>query len=248
VQNEVDTEQNSRMPACVWPQSYEAAFVLTHLGPLLERHGVRTKVWLIDHNYDMWGRALALLGTPGLRRYADAIAWHGYAGEPAWMSKVHDAFPDTPMYWTEGGPAYNAPHYALDWHQWGSRFAEIFRNWNRSITAWNLALDENGRPNIGPFDCGGVVTIHSKSGDVARSGQYWALAHYSRHVRRGARRVESSGEIARVAHVAFANPDGGRVLVVSNRGPATTIEVRVGQATAQAPLPARSLTTLTWAR
>src|ERR1700730_14219583 len=34
VQNEVDTDQDGRMPACLWPQEYEIKFVKDHLGPL----------------------------------------------------------------------------------------------------------------------------------------------------------------------------------------------------------------------
>jgi glucosylceramidase len=30
-QNEVDTDQDGRMPACIWPQEYEIQFVRDHL-------------------------------------------------------------------------------------------------------------------------------------------------------------------------------------------------------------------------
>ena len=58
VQNEVDTEQDGRMPACAWPQEYEADFLRQDLGPLFERSGLKTRIWIIDHNYNLWGRAL----------------------------------------------------------------------------------------------------------------------------------------------------------------------------------------------
>ena len=35
-QNEVDTDQDSRMPACLWGQEYEIEFVRDHLGPTVE--------------------------------------------------------------------------------------------------------------------------------------------------------------------------------------------------------------------
>src|SRR5581483_6874808 len=54
VQNEVDTDQDGRMPACTWPMEYEADFVRGHLGPAFERAGVKTKIWIIDHNYNLW--------------------------------------------------------------------------------------------------------------------------------------------------------------------------------------------------
>src|SRR6202007_517109 len=38
-QNEVDTDQDGRMPACIWGQEYEIAFVKKHLGPALKESG-----------------------------------------------------------------------------------------------------------------------------------------------------------------------------------------------------------------
>ena len=58
VQNEVDTDQDGRMPACAWPQEYEIGFVKDHLGPALQRSGLATKIWILDHNYNLWGRAI----------------------------------------------------------------------------------------------------------------------------------------------------------------------------------------------
>lgn len=247
VQNEVDTDQDARMPACIWPQEYEIDFVRDHLGPLLEQRGLSTKVWVLDHNYNLWGRAVAELDDPGLRKYCNAIAWHGYVGTPEMMTRTHEAHPDAEMYWTEGGPDYTSPDYLTDWAKWGETFTAALRNWCRSITGWNLALDEQGRPNIGPFSCGGLVTIHSQTREITRSGQYWGLAHFSRALRRGARRFDSHGTLTGVSHVAFANPDGSRVLVVTNsESTAQNATVRFGALQADIDLPLRSITTCVW--
>jgi glucosylceramidase len=163
------------------------------------------------------------------------------------MTHVHDAYPDKHAYWTEGGPDITDPKYPTEWSKWSSQFAGIMRNWARCIIAWNLALDERGKPNIGPFPCGGVVTIDRRTKAVTRSGQYWALAHYSRHVRRGARVVESIGGPRGVDHVAFENPDGSRVLVLTNAGAAATdARIVLGESSARVALPADSVTTLVW--
>ena len=245
-QNEVDTDQDGRMPACIWPQEYEIEFVRDHLGPLLESSGVPTKIWVLDHNYNLWGRAVCTLADPKLRNYAKAIAWHGYYGTADMMSKVHDAYPEVEMHWTEGGPDYSDTGYLTDWCKWAGTFSDILANWCRSITAWNLALDEHGRPNIGPFSCGGVVTIHSQSREITRSGQYWAFAHYSRAIRRGARRFQSQSAAPDVKHVALENPDGKKVLILTNPGPSRTLELRLANMAASAPLKTNSVTTLVW--
>src|SRR5215469_6556270 len=246
IQNEVDTDQDGRMPACIWPQEYEADFLREDLGPLLESGGMQTRICLIDHNYNLWGRAIAELETPGLRKYADAIAWHGYLGKPEWIDRVHDVFPDAAMYWTEGGPDITDPNYAKDWSQWSHTFTGILRNWCRSITAWNFALDEHGRPNVGPFSCGGLVTIHSQNKAISYSGQFWALAHYSRFIERGAVRFDSQGAAPDLTHAGFENLDGRRILVLTNSGVARTCELRDGERAATVPLASNSVTTVQW--
>ena len=246
VQNEVDTDQDGRMPACIWPQEYEVDFVASHLGPALEKAGVKTKIWLIDHNYNLWGRAMGELESPGLRKYANAIAWHGYVGQPEWMSRVREVYPDVEMYWTEGGPDYTSSTYATEWSDWGKTFSGILHNGCRSITAWNVALDERGRPNIGPFSCGGMVTIHSQTREITRSGQYWAFAHFSRNIQRGARRFESSASLPGVEHVAFENPDGRKVLILTNPGDATTVTLKLADKITNVSLAKSSLNSLLW--
>jgi len=246
VQNEVDTDQDARMPACIWPQEYEIEFVRDHLGPLLERSAINTKIWILDHNFNLWGRATCELDDPGVRRYSNAVAWHGYVGTAEMITKVHDAHPDAEMYWTEGGPDITSHDYETDWAKWGETFTVVLRNWCRAITAWNLALDEHGNPNIGPFPCGGVVTVNSGTKEITRSGQYWALAHFSRGVQRGARRFDSAGTLPGVSHVAFENPDGTKVAVVTNRGSARKASLRIGSLKADVTLPADSLSTFAW--
>jgi glucosylceramidase len=245
-QNEVDTDQDGRMPACLWGQEYEIEFVRDHLGPLLESSGQQTKIWILDHNYNLWGRVLDSLEDDKLRKYVNAVAWHGYYGTPDMMTKVHDVYPQVEMHWTEGGPDYTNPDYLTDWCKWAGTYSTVLRNWCRSITAWNLALDELGRPNIGPFPCGGVVTINSQSREITRSGQYWAFAHYSRVVRRGARRFDSQSSTADLRHVALENPDGQQVLVLANTGLARTIDLRLADMAVSVVLKENSVTTLAW--
>jgi glucosylceramidase len=245
-QNEVDTDQDGRMPACTWAQEYEIAFVRDYLGPLLRQSGMEAKIWILDHNYNLWGRAVDMLGDEKLRDYCSSVAWHGYAGTADMMTKVQDAYPEIEMYWTEGGPHFPDPNLGTDWCKWGGTFSDILRNWCRSITAWNLALDEKGQPNIGPMACAGTVTINSQTKEVTRSGQYWAFAHYSKLMRRGARRIASESAAADLQHVAVENSDGQRVLVVTNAGAARTVELRLGNMTAQIPLRENSMTTLAW--
>src|SRR5208337_1560108 len=116
VQNEVDTDQGGRMPACLWGQEDETRFIAEHLGPRLAERNIKTKIWILDHNYDLWGRALSELANANASRYVDGVAWHGYAGQPCSMTLVHKAHPDKHMCWTEGGPEdIHDAHYQTNW-------------------------------------------------------------------------------------------------------------------------------------
>ncbi len=246
VQNEVDTDQDGTMPACAWPQDYEADFVTMHLGPLFQRAGVKTKIWILDHNYNLWGRAIAQLETPDVRKYIDGIAWHGYQGEPEWIERVRDEFPDAAMYWTEGGPDYQSPDYATEWARWGVTFCRILRSSCRSITVWTLLSDEHGRPYVGSgaSGVGGAMLLNSKTKELSYSGMFWSLRHFSQFVRRGANRVASESSNKNLEHCAFANPDGSLTMVIPNAGGQSSCQIQLADRVAHLSLSASSVTTL----
>jgi glucosylceramidase len=246
VQNEVDTDQDGRMPAALWGQEYETEFVKRYLGPALGDAGLDTKIWILDHNYNLWGRAMDELSDPDVSKYVDGVAWHGYAGKPEAMSRVREAFPEKNCYWTEGGPDITDPNYTTDWVKWSRNFSGILRNWARCIVAWNALLDESGRPNIGPFHCGGLVTLNSTSQQLTRSGQYWALAHYSKVITRGARMLASHGDLPGIDHVAFQNPDGTRGVIVTNAGQQNQLRLDWKGQALELALEPDSITTLLW--
>ena len=90
-QNEVDTDQDGRMPACIWPQEYEIEFVRA-LGPALEQNKLATKIWILDHNYNLWGRAVCELEDPTLRKYCNDVAWHAVSVFDSPSQHVRDRF------------------------------------------------------------------------------------------------------------------------------------------------------------
>jgi glucosylceramidase len=178
------------------------------------------------------------------------------------MSTVHEAYPQFAAYWTEGGPDISDPNYRTDWCKWARTFSENLNNWASGITVWNLALNEKGKPNIGPFPCGGLVTINSRDNALTLSGQYKALSHFSRFIESGAVRVDSrvesgtdseankdaSRSMSKVNLNALAclNNDGSKVLVLTNSGAACKVTIREGTRSCSVALPANSLETLVW--
>ena len=272
VQNEVDTTVDGRYAACQWSQEDEILFVGKYLGPLFRKAGISTKIWVLDHNFTLWGRAIAELSDPKANEFIDGIAWHGYAGEPSAIAQVHNAFPQKHAYFTEGGPQREPrpegapfPDPMTAWSRWAEWANSVIGNWSRSITMWNLALDENSTPYIGrreegdvvpgaPVGGRGVITIDSKTREITRSGRFWALAHYTKHVRRGAKVFRTNGIADRpaqttkdsVSHAGFRNPDGSYVVVLANRGGERQVQLVRGSSTLDVELPADSVHTLQW--
>jgi glucosylceramidase len=263
VNNEVDTDQDGTFPATLWGQEYEMDFVKDHLGPALEQASPDTKIWVLDHNYDLWGRAVDELSDPDVSKYVDGVAWHSYAGTPDAMSRVHDMFPQKHMYFTEGGPTRPSlaevehheaalPDYGTDWSRWSSAYTDMLRNWARCICVWNLLLDENGRPDIRipprPPRRRGLVSMDTKSAQITRSGSYYAFPHYSKTIQRGAHIFASTGELPGIAHVAAENADGSRVLVVTNGDSAheQRAQCTLASHALNLVLPPDSITSLVW--
>jgi glucosylceramidase len=265
VNNEVDTDQDGHFPATLWGQEYESDFVKDHLGPALEHASLDTKIWILDHNYDLWGRAVDQLSNPEVFKYVDGVAWHSYAGTPDAISRVHDMFPTKHMYFTEGGPTSRPfregelrtpplrSEHATSWARWSNAFTDMLRNWARCICVWNLLLDENGRPDITipPRPVGmiaGLVTLDSKSQQLSYSGNYYAFPHYSKLIQRGAHIFASSGEVPGVNHVAAENADGSRVLVFTNNDNDNEqkVQCKLGSRTLSVALPPDSITSLVW--
>lgn len=227
-----------------------AVFIGSFLGPELAGSNPGTRIFDWDHNWDEPGSPAAVLADPLARKYVDGVAWHCYAGDHRVMGALHDAHPDKDTWFTEcsGG------EWAKGWRENLDFFGRILvigatRNWARGVLFWNLALDHDYGPHLGGCgDCRGVVTIDSTTGAVTRNVEYYALAHASRFVLPGARRLASDSGFAGLDNVAFANPDGSTALVVFNSAKELrTFSVRVaGRRSFAYTLPGSSIATFTW--
>jgi glucosylceramidase len=218
VQNE--PAANQTWESCLYTPEEERDFVRDHLGPALERAGCGGVHLLVcDHNRDiLYQRSSTVYLDPAAARYVWGAALHWYVSEDfSQSSRVHDAFPDKVILFTEGCVEQGAKPGA--WGP-GERYAHNmigdFRNWVCGWMDWNIALDARGGPNhVGNF-CDAPVLVDVKTGSVAYQNSFYYIAQFSRFVQTGARRIVSAGGPAALESVAFANPDGTVVAVVMN--------------------------------
>lgn len=248
LQNEPHFEPGD-YPGMRMPPRTRADVVGRHLGPLLKARGLKTQILEWDHNWDEPWSPLSMLSDATARQYVSGVAWHCYAGDVSAQSQVAQHFPELDVWFTECSGGEWKPQWAetLPWMMRNLIIGST-RHGARGVLMWNLALDPAHGPHLGGCkDCRGVVTIDPKDGSVTRNIEYYAFGHASRFVRQGARRVDSTGDVKGLDHVAFTNPDGSTALIVSNSAAAPL------RFTVQAPgqrfsyeLPASAVVTFTW--
>lgn len=140
---------------------------------------------------------------------------------------IKAAYPQMKMHFTEGGPRL-FDNYSTDWCKWSVMMSKVLNHGYGSFTGWNLMLDETGGPNVGPYFCGGLVTLNSQSGELSYSGQYKAFRHLSHFMEKGASVLETTltdnnigmfkypqKDVVMTA-TAFRNPDGKLIYVLTN--------------------------------
>ncbi len=216
------------------------------LGKRFKAAGIATKIVVWDHNWDHPEYPIKVLSDPAANPYIEGSAFHGYAGDVAAQLKVHDAYPDKSLYFTESSGGTWATDFAsnLMWDM-NNLLIGSTRRWARTVVKWNLALDEKNGPHLpgGPGNCRGIVTLNRQSGAVTREEEYYAFGQVARFVSPGAKRIESSDP----ASVAFANPDGTIALVLTNNdGSARDYQITCAGHALRATLPARSVRTFVW--
>jgi len=243
IQNEPLNPDNN--PSMIMPPAKQALFVKSHLGPAFAKAGIKTKIVLYDHNCDEPGYPLSILDDPEARPYVDGSAFHLYDGDISALSRVHDAYPDKNVYFTEqwvGAPGDMAGDFR--WHLENVVIGSM-RNWSRAALEWNLASDPSYGPHTpgGCDACLGAVTIGSS---VKRNPAYYIIAQASKFVRPGSVRVDSNSPEG-LPNAAFRTPDGKTVLIVLNTGAAArTFGVSAGGNAFSSSLPAGAAATCVW--
>jgi glucosylceramidase len=230
VQNEPAAVQT--WDSCIYTAEEEKVFVRDFLYPAMEKNDLtRVKINIWDHNKErMYERAMASIDED-TNKMIDGVAFHWYSGDHFESIQItHDAFPEKQLIFTEGCVEYsrfdsnqlrNAQMYAHD----------MIGNLNGGMTGfidWNILLDEKGGPNhVGNFcDAPIMVDTINDTFEVKLSCDY--IAHFSRYIRKGAKRIAFSKYTSKLEMTAFKNPDGTVVLVILNPTESTMpITIRV---------------------
>ncbi len=224
-------------------------FVKTALGPLFARYNIATKIFIYDHNWDRPDYPLTVLEDDDARKYISGVAWHVYGGSPDAMTLVHDKYPEIETHFTEASGGEWIPEFREAWLDQTAQIIRVPRNWSKTFSWWNIALDEQHGPSLlGDWStCRGLLCIDRKTGAVKYELDYYTLGHLSKFVQPGAYRIASNQWFDELENVAFLNPDGSKVLLVSNRTAAVkNFSVEQANTFFEYKLPPEACATFVW--
>jgi len=209
---------------------------------------LKTRNWCYHHNYNLNPAE----GDPGLdyprtilrdakaAAFVSGVAFHGYTGQASGMSVFHEQFPKVPIHFTEG---------SVFGVEGAMELIERLRNWSASYNAWVLMLDDQGKPNNGPFESKyATVALNTRTLKSEYLVDYYIYGQFMKFIPRGSARVESRTNRRVPSHVAFRSPDGNLVLVAANpTQQELRFEIRWRDQGCSVLLPASSVGTWRWA-
>ncbi|MRX37871.1 glucosylceramidase [Flavobacterium sp. LC2016-23] len=225
----------------------QAEFIKTNLGPAFAKAKIKTKIVVYDHNCNKPEYPLTILEDPKALPFVAGSAFHLYEGDISALSKVHDAYPDKDVYFTEqytgSGSSFESD---LKWSVKNVVIGSM-RNWSVNALSWGLANDEYYKPFTpgGCSTCKGALMIDQNQ-NIKREVGYYIIAHASKFVPEGSVRIASNVP-GNLYNAAFKTPSGKIVLLVENDGTiAETFNIKYNQKQISTTLNAGAVATYVW--
>ncbi|NQU45291.1 glycosyl hydrolase [bacterium] len=233
IQNEPDSAAN--FPSCVMPPEQMVRFTVEYLAPAFHEAGIRTGLW--------GGTFRTITGLQSHRCMADArfrevVEGNGFQySYPGPISDLQRLYPNTKVMHTES-VCYGGDNTAA---QAVTLFYDFMNYLNAGCVVycyWNMVLNETAKSSWG-WKQNSLITVNRDSGEVTYNPDYATMQLLSRHIRPGARRIESFCFVKSV--IAFQNTDGTVVAFLWNDGETKHAIIELDGVAVQANLPGRSL-------
>lgn len=215
VQNEPNSCQN--FPSCIWTAGDLNTFMGEYLGPELEQIYPDVELWYGTIERPYIGNIDTVLQDETTSRYIDGLGFQ-WAGKKA-IPEANRKYPDMKMMQTESECGDGSNDWDAAIYTWGL-IKHYFKHGANTYLYWNPILDETGKSRWG-WKQNSLISVDSKTGKATFNPEYFIFKHLTHFVKPGAYKIETSGyEDA----LAFKNPDGKRVVILSN---ASDMEKRI---------------------
>jgi glucosylceramidase len=204
-------------PSLLMLASEQNLFIKNHLGPAIQKAGLKTKIIVYDHNCDKPEYPLEILNDAITRQFVSGSAFHLYNGDISALGLVRKAHPDKDVYFTEQWTGAKGDFAGdFNWHIKNVIMGAL-NNDAKTALEWNLANDPNWEPHTpgGCTECKGALTI-DKNGQILRNQAYYIIAQASKFIPTESKRIEISNLPKGVNGVAVQRPDKKVVVLLQN--------------------------------
>ena len=222
VQNEPMAVQT--WDSCIYTSEEESLFVRDYLGPALEVSGLgKVDILIWDHNKEeAFNRVRDTLKDEKTKKYTKGVGVHWYTGDHfEALEIIKKQYPHLKLYFTEGCVEYSRFSDSGEIKKAEMYAHDIIGNLIGGINGfydWNLLLDDQGGPNHVENYCAAPILCGSKNETLDKKLSYYYIGHFSKYIKKGAKRIGVTRYRDKIEAVAFVNPDGERVVILLNKG------------------------------
>lgn len=234
------TIQNEPIAGTPWETCYyspedERDFIEKYLIKALDEEGLSDlKIIIWDHNKErVYDRAKKVLSSAAVNERVWAVGHHWYSGDHYDGLRLVDEVLKKPLICTEFCGTISDDIYEVA-ERYGKEICENFNNFDIASCDWNILLSQNGGPYHDRSEktksIPGVVHDDIEGGcyapilyDDAKKKMivtpiYYYIGHFSKFVRRGAKRLAVTKYTDKLHVTAFENPDKSKVMIIVNEG------------------------------
>jgi glucosylceramidase len=235
-------------PTCLWTAAQLHEFIGDYLGPTLRDRKTDVELWLGLNGDPFNGgenpndRLATKLKDAKTSAFLTGVEFQYDSKQQ--MCTARDLYPDKKL--MQGETECKSGNNS--WSDAQSLFALMKRYLDCGANAyflWNMVLDDTGLSSW-KWKQNASITVDHSTGKITYNGEYYVMRHFSQFVKRGAKRVLTSGTWT--DKIAFVNSDGSTVIVLGNPASQSTeviltIAGRPNGDTIKVTLPAQSINT-----
>jgi glucosylceramidase len=243
--------------SCIFSGEEERDFIKSSLIKALNKYDLNdVKLLIWDHNRDnIVEHASIIYDDAQTNKYVWGTAYHWYVSDDYNnLSTLHKMYPDKHILFTEGCvELVNEKSHAVGMDAIGNfengltyarNMINDFNNFNEGFIDWNILLDNKGGPNHKNNFCEAPIMVNIDTSQIIKNYSYYVIGHFSKYVKKGAKRVQVDHSLGKDVFVtAFLNPDGKKIVVVSNQGWIKNFNLFIDGKSVTLSIPDKSITT-----
>ena len=208
--------------SCIYTPEEETSLISNYIIPCFNRRNIKTKLLVWDHNKEkILNRANIYFKNNSNFNNISGIAFHWYSGDYfEELELINKLYPNKLLIHTEGCTGYSKFKKSDEVNNAEIYSHDIIGNLNSGANGfidWNMVLNYKGGPNHKFNYCNAPIMINKQNDDYIKNLSYYYIAHFSKYIRPGAKRIAYSKYTDKIEVCTFKNLDNSVIIVLLNR-------------------------------